>query len=332
MEDCRRKNPGLIAFLAAIATMAYAAVLPSPSLAADTYPSRHITMVLPFPAGTVTDMTLRLIADHLGRAFGAPVVVDNKGGAGGMIGATTVARAQPNGYTLLFTTNTTHSVVKSLFKSVPYDPEKDFAPVARVVKLASMLVVNPALPINTPAEFVAYAKRNPGKIRYGYGNSSGLIGGEMLKQAARIDIMPVAYKGNPQALTDLISGNIEAMVIDLNNGAPQVKAGKIRPVGMLPSTRSNVLPDVPTLNETVAPGFDVSAWGGIFAPAGTPLEIVKRLSDEIARFAARPDIKERLLQSGVELDYAATAEFSAFLKVEEVHWTDMAKAAGIKPQ
>lgn len=332
MENGRRKNAGLIAFLASVAAMVCAAVAPSPSFAADAYPSRHITMVLPFPAGTVTDMTLRLIADHLGRAFGAPVVVDNKGGAGGMIGAATVARAQPNGYTLLFTTNSTHSVVKSLFKSVPYDPERDFAPVARVVNLASMLVVNPALPINTPADFVAYAKRNPGKIRYGYGNSSGLIGGEMLKQAAGIDIMPVAYKGNPQALTDLVSGNIEAMVIDLNNGIPQLKAGKIRAIGVLPAKRNSALPAVPTLNETVAPGLDVSAWGGIFAPAGTPREIVMRLADEIAKFAARPDIKEKLLTVGVELDYAGPDEFAAFLKVEQTHWTEMAKAAGIKPQ
>ncbi|MBI2318857.1 MAG: hypothetical protein HYU75_18165 [Betaproteobacteria bacterium] len=148
MKNSGRKRVSLTC-LAAAAVMACATVFTSPSLAADAYPSRHVTMVLPFPAGTVTDMTLRLIADHLGRAFGAPVVIENKGGAGGMIGASIVARAQPNGYTLLFTTNTTHSVVKSLFKSVPYDPERDFAPVARVVRLASMLVVNPALPIKT---------------------------------------------------------------------------------------------------------------------------------------------------------------------------------------
>ncbi|MBI2318856.1 MAG: hypothetical protein HYU75_18160 [Betaproteobacteria bacterium] len=169
-------------------------------------------------------------------------------------------------------------------------------------------------------------------MRYGYGNSSGLIGGEMLKQAARIDIMPVAYKGNPQALTDLISGSIEAMVIDLNNGIPQLKTGKIRAIGMLPGKRSGVLPELPTLAETVAPGFDVWAWGGIFAPAGTPREIVKRLSEEIAKFAGRADIKDRLLGVGVELDYAGPEEFSAFLKTEAVRWTDMARAAGIKPQ
>ena len=249
-----------------------------------------------------------------------------------MIGSNIVAPAQPDGYTLLLANNTTHSVVKSLFKKVLYDPERDFTPVARVVKLASMLVVNPSLPVSTPAEFIAFAKRNPGKIRYGYGNSSGLIGGETLKQATGIDIMAIAYKGNPQALTDVMSGTIEAMVVDQNNGIPQIKAGKIRAIGMLPSKRSNALPDVPTLGETVAPGFDVTAWGGVFAPAGPPQEIVKRLSDELGKFAARPEIRARLLTVGVELDYAGPEEFSAFLKTEEVRWTNMAKAAGIKPQ
>ncbi len=318
--------------LAAIAALIVIGASPIQALAVDAYPSRTVTMVLPFPAGTVTDMTIRLIAEHLSRAFGVPVVVENKGGAGGMIGASAVAHAQPNGYTLLFSTNTTQSVVRSLFKSVPYDPERDFAPVARVVRLGSMLVVNPALPIATPAQFVAYAKSHPGKIRYGYGNSSGLIGGETLKQATHIDMMPVAYKGNPQGVTDLISGNIEAMVVDLVNGIPQVKANKIRAIAMLPAKRSSVLPDVPTISETVVPGFDVSAWGGIFAPAGTPREIVARLAEETARFAARPDVKEKLAKGGVELDYAGTEEFTAFLKLEQQRWTEMAKAAGVKPE
>lgn len=332
MEHAGGGNHRLLAIFVTAVAIAGASAFTRPALAADAYPSRPITMVLPFGAGTVTDMTIRLIAEHLARAFGSPVVVENKAGAGGMIGSGFVARAQPNGYTLLLTTNTTHSIVKSLFKSVPYDPERDFTPVARVASVASMLVVNPTLPVNTPAEMVAYAKSNPGKIRYGYGNSSGLIGGETLKRAARIDLMAVAYKSNPQALTDLLSGNIEAMIVDLQNGVPQVRAQKIRPIAMLASKRSSLLPEVPTLNETVVPGFNVAAWAGIFAPAGTPREIVVRLSDEIAKFAARPDVKEKLLKGGVELDYAGPDEFSAFLKVELSRWTEMAKGAGIKPE
>ncbi|MDO8629711.1 MAG: tripartite tricarboxylate transporter substrate binding protein, partial [Phycisphaerales bacterium] len=235
MKHAGRGNHGLLAIFVTAVALACASAFARPAIAADTYPSRPITMVLPFPAGTVTDMTIRLIADHLSRAFGSPVVVENKGGAGGMIGTAFVARAQPNGYTLLLATNTTHSVVKSLFKSVPYDPERDFAPVARLAIMSQMLVVNPNLPMNTAAELVAYAKGNPGRIRYGYGNSSGLIGGETLKRATGIDLMAVAYKGNPQALTDVMSGNIEAMVVDLANGVPQVKANKVRAIGMLAS-------------------------------------------------------------------------------------------------
>ena len=325
-------NQGRRTVLATVAVLAFAAALPGASLAADTYPSRPVTIVVPFGAGTSTDVFARLIAAHLAGAFNSPVVIDNKPGAGGMIGSVAVARAQPNGYTLLMATNTTHSVVKSLFKSVAYDPERDFAPIARVARMVSMFVVNPDLPVNTAAEFVAYAKNNPGKIRYGYGNSSGLIAGEMLKQATGIDLMAVAYRSNPQALTDVVNGTLEAMVVDLANGVPQAKTRKIRPIGILGPRRSGQLPDVPTLSETVAPGFEVMAWSGILAPAGTPRDILLRLSDELKKFAARADIRERLLVTGVELDYTGLDEFPAFLKSEQARWTEMARIANIKPE
>ena len=312
--------------------VALTAVAAAPSQAADTYPSRPVTLVVPFGAGTSTDVFARLIASHLARAFDSPVVIDNKPGAGGMIGSAVVARAQPNGYTLLMATNTTHSVVKSLFKSVAYDPERDFAPVARVARMVSMFVVNPDLPVANASEFVAYAKANPGKIRYGYGNSSGLIAGEMLKHATGINLMPVAYRTNPQALTDVVNGTLEAMVVDLANGVPQVKTKKIRPIGILGAKRSSLLPDVPTLAETVAPGFEVIAWSGILAPAGTPRDVLLRLSDELKRFSARTDVKERLAATGVEIDYAGLDEFPAFLKSEQARWTEMARTSGIKPE
>jgi tripartite-type tricarboxylate transporter receptor subunit TctC len=315
-----------------VAALTCAAAFPRTSLAAEAYPSRPITIVVPFGAGTSTDVFARLIAAHLASAFGSPVVIDNKPGAGGMIGSLAVARAQSNGYTLIMATNTTHSVVKSLFKNVAYDPERDFAPVARVARMVSMFVVNPELPVNTAAEFVAYAKSNPGKIRYGYGNSSGLIAGEMLKQATGIDLMAVAYRSNPQALNDVLNGTLEAMVIDLANGVPQVRTRKIRPIGILGSRRSAQLPEVPTLAETVAPGFEVMAWSGLLAPAGTPREILARLSDELKKFTARADIREKLLVTGVELDYAGLDEFPAFLKSEQARWTEMARTAGIKQE
>lgn len=332
MRNSRDRVGALPAVVLAFAAAAMAALVAAPAAAADRYPARTVTMVVPFAAGTSTDAFARLIAEHLARAFGSPVIVDNKAGAGGMIGAVAVARAQPNGYTLLVATNTTHSVVKSLFKSVPYDPVRDFTPVARVARMSQMLAVNSRVPVNTAAEFVAYARSNPGKIRYGYGASSGQIAGETLKNALGIDIVAVAYRSNPPALTDLISGNIEAMIVDLANGVPQVKSGKIRAIGMLAAKRSSMLPDVPTLSETVVPGLQVVGWTGILAPAGTSRDIVQRLSDELKIFAARSDVRDRLQVTGVEIDYEGPEEFPAFLKTEEARWTEMARAAGIKPE
>lgn len=331
MDHTRRKTRRL-ALALAIAAVGFSTVFAMPSVAADRYPARPITIIAPFAPGTGTDAITRLIADHLQRAFGSPVVVDNKPGAGGTIGSAAAARAQPNGYTLLLASNTTHAVVKSLYSHVPYDPERDFTPVARVAGYGSMLVVNLGLPVATPAEFVAYAKSNPGKVRYGYGNSTGLISGETLKQALGIDIIAVPYRSNPPALTDVLNGSIEAMIVDLASGMPQVRAGKIRPIAVVASRRSSVLPELPTLSETVVPGFNVRAWGGVVAPAGTPREIVTLLSEELRKFTDRPDIKEKLQAMGFEAFYAGAEEFSAFMKSEAVRWTQMAKAAGIKPE
>jgi tripartite-type tricarboxylate transporter receptor subunit TctC len=268
MVNGREKTHGPLALVVTVAAIGYAGLFAKPSLAADRYPSRPITIVAPFAAGSGTDAITRLIADHLQRAFGSPVVVDNKPGAGGTIGSTAVARAQPNGYALLLASNTTHAVVKSLFSHVPYDPVRDFTPVARVAGYGSMLVVNLELPVNTAGEFVAYAKSNPGKVRYGYGNSTGVIGGETLKQALGIELIAVPYRSNPPALTDVLNGTIESMIVDLATGLPQVRARKIRPIAMLASRRSGILPDVPTLSETVLPGFNVRAWGGRSRPFG----------------------------------------------------------------
>ncbi len=302
------------------------------AVAADRYPSRPITIVAPFAPGTGTDAITRLIADHLQRAFGSIVLVDNKPGANGTIGAASAARAQPNGYTLVLISNTTHAVIRSLVRHVPYDPERDFAPIARIVGYGSVLVVNVGLPVGTAAEFVAYARSNPGKIRYGYGNSTGVIGGETLKHALGIDLVAVPYRSNPPALTDVLNGNLEAMIVDIQGGMPQIKAKRIRPLAVLAAKRSSVLPDVPTLGETVVPGFNVQAWGGIAAPAGTPREIVALLEQELKKFTERNDVKDRIHAMGFEPFYAGAEEFAAFIRSEAVRWTQMAKAAGVKPE
>ena len=300
--------------------------------AADQYPSRPVSMVVAFGPGTFTDVITRLIAEHLQRAFGAPFIVENKPGAGGTIGSSSVARAQPNGLTLLTATNGTISVVKSLYSNVPYDPDRDFAPVARVARMSSMVVVNTSLPFNTPGELVAYARKNPGKLRYGYGNSTGVIAGETLKQALGIDLTAVAYRGNPQALIDVMNGNIEGMIVDLQSGALQIKANKVKPIATVGPKRSSLFPDVPTLDETVIPGFASGGWTGILAPAGTPRDIVALLGEEIRKFTMRADIREKMLAALVEVDYAGPDEFATFLKSESTRWTAMATAAKIKPE
>lgn len=296
------------------------------------YPNQAITIVVPFGAGTSTDVFARQIASHLSIAFKVPTVIDNKPGAGGMIGSTAVARARANGYTLLMATNTTHSVVRNLFQQVPYDPESDFSPVARVARMTSLFVVGSSLSIKSGYDLVSYARSNPGKIRYGYGNSSGLIAGEMLKQIANLDISPVAYKTNPQALNDVLNGSIEAMIIDLANGLPQIKTGRIIPIGILSGKRVKQLPDVPTLNESIAPGLEVTAWSGLLGPAGIPKDIIRILSDEIKRFCSREDVREKLLATGVELDFLGGEEFQMFLRKEQTRWNEMANLAKIRPE
>ena len=299
---------------------------------AEPYPTRSVTIITPFAAGSVTDAAARLIGQHLQDALGQTFVIENKAGAGGLIAASTVARAKPDGYTLLLTTNSTHSVVYGLFKSVPYDPIADFTPIARVGNFPSFVAVNIGLPINTMAELVVYAKANPGKLSYGVGNSTAQIVGETLKKRTGIDIIRVAYRSNPMAMTDLVAGHIPMMIPDFNTGLPQLKAQKIRALAVLTKARNPVLPDVPTLHETVMPNFDILAWAGMFGPANMPPEAVKVLSDELQKALAKPEIKDRLTAAGTEVYFSGPAEFSAFVKSELPKWTAMIKEAGIQPE
>ena len=299
---------------------------------AQPYPSRPVTIVTPFAAGSVTDAAARMIGLHLQEALGQSFVIENKAGAGGLLAAQTVARAKPDGYTLLFTTNSTHSVVYGLFKSVPYDPIADFTPIARIGNFPSFVAVNVAQPINSMAELVAHAKANPGKLSYGVGNSTAHITGETIKKRTGIDVVRVPYRSNPMAMTDLIAGQIPMMIPDFNTGLPQLNAKKIRALAVLTKNRNPVLPDVPTLNETVMPGFDILAWAGMFGPANMPPEAVKAIADELQKALAKPEIKNRITATGTEVFYSGPAEFTAFVKSELPRWTAMIKEAGIDPE
>jgi tripartite-type tricarboxylate transporter receptor subunit TctC len=299
---------------------------------AETYPSRSVTIITPFAAGSVTDAAARLIAQSLQDSLGQPFVVENRAGAGGLLAASAVARAKNDGYTLLLTTNSTHSAANGLFKSVPYDPIKDFTPIARIGSFPSFVAVNPSLPINSMQELVAYAKANPGKLSYGVGNSTGQITGETIKKRTGIDIVRVNYRSNPAALTDLIAGHVQMMIPDYNTGLGQVRAKTIRPLAVLTKDRNPALPDVPTLSETVMPGFDILAWAGMFGPAGMPAEATKALADSIEKALKQKEIRDRFAAAGTDIYWSGPAEFDAFVKSELVKWTAAIKEAGIEPE
>lgn len=299
---------------------------------AQSYPSRQVTIVVPFAAGTVTDVNTRQLAQFLQSHLGQPFVVENKPGATGMIGAAGVANAAPDGYTLLIGGNTTHSVVQTTYKKVPYDPVKSFTPIARLFDFCNVLVIHPDLPARNAKELIDYLKANPGKLEYGYGNSGGLISGELLRRAAGVDMARVAYRSNPQGLTDLISGHIRIMVVDSTLAVPQIKAGKIRAIAVSTKQRTALLPDVPTFGETFAPGVDPTGWAGVFGPAGLPTEVIDTLGSALNKFAHDPDMNRQLNAGGTQPVWVSPADMPAHLAADIVRWTQLAKDAGIQPE
>jgi tripartite-type tricarboxylate transporter receptor subunit TctC len=302
------------------------------AFAADAYPSRTVTILTPFAAGSVTDAAARVVAQALTETLGQSVVVENRPGAGGMLSASAVARAAPDGYTLLLTTNSTHSAANGLYKSVPYDPIKDFTPIARIGSFSSYLGVTPDKPYQSMQALVAYAKANPGKLSYGVGNSTTQIVMEALKKRTGTDIVRVPYRSNPMVMTDLLGGQIQIMVADFNTGLPQLKAGKVNALAVLTRDRNPALPDVPTLSETVMPGYHILAWAGMFGPAGMPPEAVKTIAAAVHKALDNPEVRKRFAGAGTDLYWSDTAEFTAFVKSELVNWTAMIKEAGIEPE
>jgi tripartite-type tricarboxylate transporter receptor subunit TctC len=302
------------------------------AFAAEAYPTRPVTILTPFAAGSVTDAAARLIAQALQDALGQPFVVENRAGAGGLLAANAVARAKNDGYTLLLTTNSTHSAANGLFKNVPYDPIKDFTPIARIGSFPSFFAVTPDKPYQSMQALVAYAKANPAKLSYGVGNSTGHIVGEALKKRTGTDIARVPYRSNPAVMTDLLGGQIQIMIADFNTGIPQLKAGKVKALAVLTRERNPSLPDVPTLHETVMPGYHILAWAGMFGPAGMPPEAVQNLADAVEMALQKREIRERFAGSGTDVYWSGPMQFDAFVKSELVNWTEMIKEAGIQPE
>lgn len=327
MPNFRVRRTLVAAMLALPAT-----ALPLAVQAADTYPSRPIRLVVPFAAGSGTDAVARITAKELGDALGQNVVVDNRPGANGAIAAELVAQAAPDGYTLFMTTNTTHSANPSLMKKLPYDPIRDFTPVARMGNLPFLLVINPKLPVKTVGELIAYAKAHPG-MSYASGNSTGIVSGATLGRMANIDLLHVPYKSTPPAMTDVIAGQVPMMFVDVAAGIANVKAGKMRALAVTTAQRSRLLPDLPPIADTPElKGFDITSWNGVFAPAKTPQPIVERLNRELSRIASSKEVAPKFEALGFEAFGQTPQQFTAFVGSELVKWNKLVKDAGIQPE
>ncbi|HET7728920.1 MAG TPA: tripartite tricarboxylate transporter substrate binding protein [Usitatibacter sp.] len=318
-------------FLKAIAALA-AALAAHGAAAQDAWPTKPITLVIPFAAGSGTDNVGRIVSQRLAERLRQPVVVENRAGANGQIAAEYVKNAKPDGYTLFMTTNTSHSANPSLYKSLRYDPIRDFTPIVRTGELPFAVAVNNDLPVKSVKELIDYARANPGKISYGTPNSTSLVASETLKNQAKIEIVGIPYKSSPQALTDLIGNQIQLYVVDFGSGGAMLKANRVRPIAVTPARGSRILPNVPPVADTI-PGFDLTSWNGIFGPAGMPQEIVKRLSDEVNAVLAEKEVQEKLAGAGFEVwPSKDPAEFARYVSDQLALWTRLIKAAGIQPE
>ena len=311
--------------------VAAGAALIGPALHADNYPSKPITLVAVFGPGSASDTICRDIAQPQSDALKESVIVENRPGANGALAAQYVARSAPDGYTLLMGTNSPLSAVPFMMKSPPYDAVKDFAPVTRVGSFTLMLVIHPSIPAKNMKELMAYAKANPGKLSFASANTSGVVAGETLKHWAEIDMLHVPYKSAPPALNDVLAGRVSMMFTDLTTGLPHVKAGTLRALAVTRLKRSTLIPELPTMDEAGVTRFDMDSWAGIFAPAGTPTDIITLLNTELRKIIDSPDVKSKLGNVGFEAFSSSPKELDDFVKVQLDKWGKMIKDAGIQP-
>jgi tripartite-type tricarboxylate transporter receptor subunit TctC len=298
---------------------------------AQTYPARTVRLMVPFPAGSATDQVARLVGQQLQEELKQPFIVENKPGAQGAIAAAEVARAAPDGYTLLVTTNTPQAANVSLFKKLAYDPVKDFAPIARIGTTSFMLMVRADSPIKTFKEFLTDARAKPGKLSAGYGSSGSQVSLAMLKSMGNLDVVEVPYKGIPQAITDVLGGTLAFTFVDLGNALAQAKGGKLRGLAVTSAKRTPLAPDVPAVAEELK-GFELIAWFALMAPAGTPPDIVQRLHDVTVKGIAAPAVKEKFASIGTDVAPMNPAELGKFIQSEIAHWAKLVKLAGIQPE
>lgn len=312
------------------------AFAPGPAGAAETslpsYPDKPLRLIVPFPPGGGADNLARLIMPRVAQALGQPIVIENKAGAGGNLGAEFVARATPDGYTLLYGTNGTHAINASLYRQLRFDPVKDFIPVSRMTEIAAMLIVDPRLPVNSVAELIGYARAHPGELNFasaGNGTTSHLAG-ELFKTQAAIDIVHVPYRGGAPAMTDLIGGQVQMMIEVMPNAYPQARQGRVRALAVSTLKRFPGAPGIPTIAESGLPGFEASAWDGIFVPAGTAPAVVDRLNAAIRLALADPDIVVALRGRGAQPVPGTPEAFAQFIAASTAKWALAVRASGAK--
>src|SRR5689334_14059953 len=311
--------------------VAAASALPL-SAAAQPFPAKPAKLIVPFPPGGPLDTTGREIAQKLGEMWGQSVIVENKPGAGGNIGADFVAKSPPDGYTIVMGALSTHAVNPSLYPKMPYDAKKDFAPITLVAITPNVLVVNPSLPVHSVKELIAYAKAHPGKLSFGSGSigSAGHLAGELFKVDAGVDMVHVPYKGAAPAMQALLAGDTQLMFDNLASAMSQVKAGKLRALAVTTSARSPLAPDLPTMAEAGVPGFDISTWFGLMAPAGTPPDVIAKWNADVTKVLSAPAMRAQLAAQGAEAAPDRPSEFARFIDAELVKYAKIVKASGAK--
>ena len=313
------------------AAVSLSALAGTPARAQD-YPSKPITIVVPFSAGSGTDQLARMMGQLIASEYKIPVVVENKAGASGFIAAQYAAKAAPDGYTVLMTTNTTHAANEHLYKKLPYDPVKDFTPVTMLGKGYMLLMVNPASPVQSVGELIALAKKTPGKLNFGSGSSSSRVAGELFSQMTGIDVVHVPYKSNPMAITDLIGGQIDFMFADAPTALPQVNGGKLRALAASGTQRMPAAANVPTVDEAGVKGYDMSYWMAVYLPAGASAAVAQRLNEIFVQVSNTAKAKAFLANTSMETVTSTPEGLAHFQAAESQTWGRVIRAAGIQPE
>jgi tripartite-type tricarboxylate transporter receptor subunit TctC len=316
----------------AVACMLAGSALAPALAAAQDFPSRAIKFVVPFTAGSATDTLARVLGQKLNAAQGWTVVIENMAGASGQTAASNVARAAPDGHTVFVTSNTTHAANQNLFKKLSYDPIGDFAPITRLGDITLALALHPSIPANNVRELIAYGKANPGKLSFGAGSTSSRMASEMLKARAGFDMLHVPYRANPLAVADLLGGQVSLVFADLSTTLPQIRAGKVKGLGVSSVKRSPLAPELPTMIEEGIPDYEMIGWFAAFAPAKTPSPVVEKLNGAIKAAVEDKTVQENLLKAGIEPLTSTPDELRAYVVSETKKWADIVKAAGIEPE